>query len=51
MQEIEEIKGKPKDIRERKFNFAVSIVRLCQQLSERPGVTRSLGRIRTGERR
>jgi four helix bundle protein len=44
MQGIEEIKGKPKDIRERTFNFAVSIVRLCQQLSERPGVTRSLGR-------
>jgi four helix bundle protein len=43
-QGIEEIKGKPKDIRERTFNFAVSIVRLCQQLSERPGVTRSLGR-------
>lgn len=34
---------KPKDIRERTFNFAVRIVKLCQILDEKPGVGRTLG--------
>jgi four helix bundle protein len=33
---------KPGDIKERTFNFAVAIVRLCAELSERPGVSRNL---------
>lgn len=32
-------KDKPKDIKERTFNFAVSVIRLCQQINRRPGVT------------
>lgn len=35
-------KDKPKDIKERTFNFAVSVIRLCQQINRRPGVTRVL---------
>ncbi len=37
-------KDKPKDIKERTFNFAVSVVRFCQERIERPGVTRTLAR-------
>ena len=33
---------KPGDIKERTFNFALAIVRLCAELSERPGVARNL---------
>jgi four helix bundle protein len=36
--------GKPKDIRERSFQFALRIVKLCQHLDERPGAARVLGR-------
>ena len=32
------------DIRERAFNFAVRVVKLCQHLDERPGACRSLSR-------
>ncbi|MEX0268053.1 four helix bundle protein [Leptolyngbyaceae cyanobacterium UHCC 1019] len=35
--------GKPRDIRERTFEFAVRIVKLCQRLNEEPGVSRTLG--------
>ena len=35
-------KPKPGDIKERTFNFAVAIVRLCAELSERAGVSRNL---------
>lgn len=33
---------KPHDIKERSFEFAVRIVKLCQQLDETPGVSRTL---------
>lgn len=33
-----------KDIRERTFDFAVRIVKLCQHLDEKPGVGRTLGK-------
>ena len=36
--------GKPRDIRERTFQFALEVVRLCRMLDERPGVGRTLGR-------
>ncbi len=36
--------AKPRDIRERAFDFAVRIVKLCQHLDERPGSGRMLGR-------
>ena len=36
------MEAKPKDIKERTFNFAVSVVRFCQERIERPGVTRTL---------
>ncbi|MBD2594649.1 four helix bundle protein [Nostoc spongiaeforme FACHB-130] len=36
--------GKPKDIRERTFNFAIRIVKVCQLLDERPGVGRTLSK-------
>lgn len=36
--------GKPKDIHERTFNFAIQIVKLCQLLDERPGVGRTLSK-------
>ena len=32
------------DISQRTFQFALRIVRLCQVLNEKPGVTRTLGR-------
>jgi hypothetical protein len=32
----------PKDIRERAFEFAVRIVKLCQYLDKQPGVPRTL---------
>ncbi len=32
----------PKDIKERAFEFAVRIVKLCQYLDEQPGVPRTL---------
>lgn len=32
----------PKDIRERTFDFAVRIVKLCQHLDKKPGVPRTL---------
>ncbi len=31
------------DIRQRAFNFALRIVKLCQQLEEEQGVARTLG--------
>lgn len=34
---------KPRDIRERTFEFAVRIVKLCQRLDEKPDVSRTLG--------
>jgi four helix bundle protein len=34
----------PEDIRERTFNFAVRVIRLCQYLDEKPGVSRTLGK-------
>ncbi|NJO94450.1 MAG: four helix bundle protein [Hydrococcus sp. RM1_1_31] len=34
---------KPRDIRERTFNFAIRIGKLCQILDEKPGVGRTLG--------
>jgi four helix bundle protein len=34
---------KPSDIKERTFNFAVAIVRLCAELTKRSGVSRNLG--------
>lgn len=33
---------KPRDIKERTFNFSVNVVRLCQLMSEKPGVMRTL---------
>ena len=42
MEGEENRKEKPKDIKERTFNFAVSVIRLCQQINRRPGVTRVL---------
>jgi four helix bundle protein len=33
-----------KDIRERTFDFALRIVKLCQELDSQPGVGRTLGR-------
>ncbi|MDQ3686998.1 MAG: four helix bundle protein [Acidobacteriota bacterium] len=33
-----------RDIRERTFDFAVRIVKLCQHLDEKPGVGRTLGK-------
>ncbi len=33
----------PKDIRERAFEFAVRIIKLCQHLDKKPGVSRTLG--------
>jgi four helix bundle protein len=35
---------KPRDIKERAFDFAVEIVHLCQDLDKTPGTTRTLGR-------
>jgi len=35
---------KPRDIRERTFEFSVQVVRVCQQLDEKPGVGRTLGK-------
>jgi len=35
---------KPEDIRERTFNFAVRVIRLCQYLDEKPGVSRTLSK-------
>lgn len=32
-----------RDIRERTFDFALRIVKLCQQLDDQPGVARTLG--------
>lgn len=42
--------SKVQDIRERAFNFAVRVVKLCQHLDERPGVARTLAKqlIRSG---
>jgi len=34
---------RPSDIKERTFIFGVAIVRLCNELSKRPGVSRNLG--------
>ena len=36
--------SKPEHIKDRTFNFAVEIVRICENLSAKPGVARSLGR-------
>jgi four helix bundle protein len=36
--------GKPRDIKDRTFDFAVEIVQLCQDLDKTPGTTRTLGR-------
>jgi four helix bundle protein len=35
---------RPRDIKERTFDFAVEIVHLCQDLDKTPGTTRTLGR-------
>ena len=35
---------KPRDIKDRTFDFAVEIVHLCQDLDKTPGTTRTLGR-------
>lgn len=35
-------RGKPKGILERSFDFAVRIVKLCEYMDERPGVSRVL---------
>jgi four helix bundle protein len=35
---------RPRDIRERTFEFAVEVVRLCRLLDEQTGVSRTLGR-------
>lgn len=37
-----EIETKPQDIRERTFEFAVRIVRLCRELEREAGVSRTL---------
>ncbi|MCK6469154.1 MAG: four helix bundle protein [Candidatus Brocadia sinica] len=34
----------PRDIKERTFEFALEVVRLCRKLNERPGVSRTLGK-------
>lgn len=34
--------GEPQDIKERSFEFAVRIVRICQELEKTPGVPRTL---------
>jgi len=36
--------GKPQDIKERTFDFALEIVRFCRTLDSKPGTIRSLGR-------
>ena len=36
--------GKPADIRERAFAFAVRVIRLCQHLDESPGVSRTVSK-------
>jgi four helix bundle protein len=36
------MKTKPQEIGERTFGFAVRVVKLCQTLDERPGVSRTL---------
>ena len=36
--------GKPEDIRERTFNFAVRVIRLCQYLDQKPGVSRTISK-------
>ena len=38
------MKKKPWDIRERAFEFAVQVARLCTTLDSRPGVSRTLAR-------
>jgi len=38
------LKDKPRDIRERTFQFAVDVVRLCEVLALKPGVIRTLAR-------
>ena len=38
--------GKPLDITERTFEFAVRVVMLCQVLDEEPGVARTLSFVR-----
>lgn len=40
----------PSDIRERTFEFAVRIVKLCQELDKRPGVSRNLNPATTERR-
>jgi four helix bundle protein len=35
---------KPRDIKERTFDFAVEIVRLCHDLDKTPGTIRTLGK-------
>jgi four helix bundle protein len=42
--------GKPPDMTERTFEFAVRVVKLCQVLDERPGAGRTLSKqlIRSG---
>jgi four helix bundle protein len=42
MEGNERREDKPRDIRERTFNFSVKILQLCQQLNKIPGVTRML---------
>ena len=34
----------PQDIRERTFEFAVRIIRLCHELDKKPGVSRNVSR-------
>ena len=34
----------PKDIRERTFEFALRIIKLCNELNRKPGVCRDIGR-------
>ena len=34
----------PKDIRERTFEFAVRIIKLCHELDKKPGVSRNVSR-------
>src|SRR5580765_4542805 len=36
--------GKPPDITERTFQFAISVVQLCRKLDQKPGISRSLSR-------
>ena len=42
MEGNERREDKPRDIRDRTFNFSVKIVQLCQQLNKRPGIIRML---------